>query len=171
VAKPKPAAAAPKRLWLQLNSAGQLDLARLPDGAKQRLRAWYSDANFLAGLGLVGQPAEPAEPEFPFTEREAAALWKCLGEAQAWLLGRALSLPPEACAVLRFSDAERALLGGPTVRVLAKYAPTWLPEHKDEAALILLLLAIEQGKISRALALKREAESRPAAAEDRQEAA
>jgi hypothetical protein len=101
-------------------------------------------------LGLTpAAPAEAEEPEFPFSEAEASALWRALGELQAWIARRAFRLDPELAGLLRFSDAERALLAGPTVRVLAKYAPGWLGEHKDEVGLALLVIAIEQAKISR----------------------
>ena len=127
--------------------------------ARDRLRQWYTDQTFLESIGAAPQPDEPDDDALPITEREAAAIWRIIGNIQAYLASRALNLPPQAAEALKFSDAEAAVLAQPTVTLLNRYAPAWLSDHRDEALLLLLLLTIEQQKFARAFAIKRQIEA------------
>lgn len=167
--KTKPQPSVSRRIWIPLTGNDRPDLSRMSEPARERLRQWYTDQTFLESIGAVPQP-EVREPELPLTEREAAALWRIIGNIQAYLASRALKLPPQAAEALRFSDAEAAILAQPTVALINRYAPAWLSDHKDEAVLLLLLFTIEQQKFARAFAIKRQIEAQTESSEPQHQA-
>jgi len=168
--KTKPQPAVSKRIWIPITGNDRPDLSRMSQLARDRLRQWYTDQAFLEAIGAAPQPEESDQAELPITEREAAALWRIIGNIQAYIASRALNLPPQAAEVLRFSDAEAAILAQPTVTLLNRYAPAWLSDHKDEAVLLLLFLTIEQQKFARAFAIKRQIEAQAESSEPQHQA-
>ncbi len=133
-------------MWLPLTPAGAIDLAVLKSESRERLRVLFSDPATLSGLGMMEQPARAAQ----FTAQDCDFVWDLAGAIQTLIANRGFKVPADlAREILQFTAGERTLLAEPTVRVINKYAPGWLAEHKDETMFFLLLFAIERAKIQR----------------------
>lgn len=142
------AATAPRKklrttISVPLTDAGLLDVERIRDPqAIERARS---------ALGVI-DPATIPSKEPPKINREFIKPAYSLLEVAIRFVGKkALKWPEELTAKMKFSEEKKEALIEPTATVLAKYAPTWLVENQDIAALGACLADAVDDMIQRAI--------------------
>lgn len=126
-----------------ITEAGLLDTDRIRDPqAIERARA---------ALGVV-DPATLPPPEPPKINKEFIKPAYSLLEVAIRFVGRkALKWPDELAVKMRFSEEKKEALVEPTATVLARYAPAWLVQNQDIAALGACLADAVDDMVNRAI--------------------
>lgn len=121
----------PTFLRVPLNDDGSIDTTRVSASTIERVR-----------VAVGTEPAKAPEPERPaiVINRDFIPGAYSLLEVIIRRAGRALlKWPPDLAAEMQFSEEKKAKLVEPTAKVLERFAPLWLIENQDIAALVAVL--------------------------------
>jgi hypothetical protein len=131
---------------VQLTDDGNIAWDRIRDTTRAQLRKALSDPNVSAKLGMA-EGAKIGEVVDAFDPSLCGVLYDSLSTALVGLARWRGGYTEEQAGVLRFNEHEKQVLGGPTAKVLNKYAVSF-GKYQDEIALGLLLTTIITGKVS-----------------------
>lgn len=145
---PKPAktSLAARRLSIELNDDGSV--------------AWNSmrETNVVEFRNLLNRPEikeEFKDKSAPlFSAESCYGFYDLLGKLMAFAASKWKDVPTDiATEAFSFNDADKKLLGEPTVKVFNKYAPLWAVKYQDEITLGFTFLTVVNAKIMLARAL------------------
>ena len=127
------------RLSVQLTTDGRIAWDRMRPQTQEQLRA------ALAGSPLASVTTSDAPAPDAFDPALCAVAYDALSTLMVGLARRS-GYTEDQAVVMRFSDAEKDALGGPTSKVLNKYLPAG--KYQDELMLGVLLTTIIAGKLT-----------------------
>lgn len=113
--------------FVPITESGQLDIDRVRDtGGLERARA---------ALGVVDPASLPPSEPVKINKEFILPAYSLLEVAIRFVGKKALKWPDALAEKMRFAPEKKEALVEPTAAVLAKYAPKWLVDNQDIAAL------------------------------------
>lgn len=133
------------RMSFPLDSSGMPDWDKMHGKTKEKLKA-------LIGGSPDSKSSTASQPIVEvFDASWTGPLYDTIGKIESFAAMKLYGFSPEvADKAFTYSQAEKDKLGGPTAKVINKYAPLWLEQFKDEIALAMLFVTITAVKFQMA---------------------
>jgi hypothetical protein len=114
-------------IFVPLTETGALDVDRIVEPEKIEMAR--------SALGVVDPSTLPPKEPVHINPEFILPAYSLLEVAIRWIGKKALKWPPALADEMYFSEDKKQALVAPTAAVLSRFAPTWLVENQDIAAL------------------------------------